>query len=231
MTIQDLGGRSIEEINKDILNIDKELLKYYDVDESILVEKEHIISSLKEITKNQKDIETDIKSAIKTEKKMEETYYNKFKIVLSDLKNKINQKFKSANIKSYCSLELIGDFEDLGIDIKAATSKDQLKSCTALSGGQVSMVSICLILSLQEIKPSPLCMFDEAGMFLDDKNSEASYQMIKSTLEQNPIQLLMFLPTSSTNLYFLADKIIGVARIGKEEVSAIFKPKIIKKNK
>jgi len=231
LVIEDLMGRSIEEINKDILSIDKELLKYYDVDQSILVEKEQIISSLKEITKNQTDLETDIKSAIKTENKMEETYYDKFKVVLSDLKNKINQKFKSANIKSYCSLELIGDFEDLGVDIKAATSKDQLKSCTALSGGQVSMVSICLILSLQEIEPSPLCMFDEAGMFLDDKNSEASYQMIKSTLEQNPIQLLMFLPTSLTNLYFLADKIIGVARVGKDEVSAIFKPKIIKKNK
>ncbi|MFX1556948.1 MAG: hypothetical protein ACFFC9_06820, partial [Promethearchaeota archaeon] len=125
-------------------------------------------------------------------------------------------------------LELTGEFEELGINIKAATSKDQLKSCTALSGGQISMVSICLILSLQEIRPSSLCMFDEAGMFLDDKNSEASYQMIKSTLELNPIQLIIFLPNSSKSLYQLADRIIGVARVGKNEISTIFKPKIIK---
>ena len=93
------------------------------------------------------------------------------------------------------------------------------------------MISICLMLSLQEIKPSPLCMFDEAGMFLDDKNSDAVNQIIKTTLEQNPIQMIMFLPKTSSSLYYLAEKIIGVARVGKNEVSTIFKPKIIKSNK
>ncbi|NVM16451.1 MAG: hypothetical protein HWN80_01955 [Candidatus Lokiarchaeota archaeon] len=220
--------RPVEDINKDILKIDKELLNYLDVDNSLLIEKEQIITGLKEITKNQKEIERDIKAAITTEKKLETTYFDKFQLVLKELNAKINQKFNSANIKAYCILELIGDFEELGIDIKAAISKDQLKSCTALSGGQISMISISLILSLQEINPSPLCMFDEAGMFLDEKNSEASYHMIKSTLEDNSIQLLMFLPKSSNALYSLADKLIGVARVGKKEVSTIFKPKILK---
>jgi len=220
--------RPIQDINQDVLKIDKELLNYLDVDDSLLVEKEQIITGLKQITKNQKEIERDIKAAIKTENKLETTYFDKFQLVLKELNSKINQKFNSANIKAYCTLELIGKFEELGIDIKAAISKDQLKSCTALSGGQISMISISLILSLQEIKPSPLCMFDEAGMFLDDKNSEASYQMIKSTLEDNSIQLLMFLPKSSNALYSLADKLIGVARVGKKEVSTIFNPKIVK---
>ncbi len=220
--------RPIEDINRDVLKIDKELLNYLDVDDSLLIEKEQMITGLKEITKNQKELERDIKAAIKTEKKLETTYFDKFQIVLKELNSKINQKFNSANIKAYCTLEIIGNFEELGIDIKAAISKDQLKSCTALSGGQISMISISLILSLQEIKPSPLCMFDEAGMFLDDKNSEASYHMIKSTLENNSIQLLMFLPKSSNALYSLADKLIGVARVGKKEVSTIFKPKILK---
>lgn len=220
--------RPIADIKEDILRLDKELLKYLDVDDSILIEKEQILSSMKEIAKHQKSLEKDIKSAIKTETKIEDTYFEKFKTTLNDLELKINQKFESANIKSFCSLSLIGSFEDLGIEIKAATTKEQLKSFKALSGGQISMISICIILSLQEIKPSPLCMFDEAGMFLDDKNSEATYQMIKSTLEQNPVQLLMFLPKSSSNLYLLADKLIGVARIGKKEVSTIFRPKILK---
>ncbi|MGB5910432.1 MAG: AAA family ATPase [Promethearchaeia archaeon] len=226
---KDFEMRGIDEIKEDILRINKDLLKYLDVDDSILIEKEQILSSMKEITKNQKSLQKDINAAIKTENKLEETYYQKFKSTLHDLELRINQKFKSANIKSYCSLSLIGNFEELGIDIKAATTKEQLKSFKALSGGQISMISICLILSLQEIKSSPLCMFDEAGMFLDDKNAEASYQMIKTTLEQNPIQLLMFLPKSSSSLFLLADKLIGVARVGKKEVSTIFNPKIIKK--
>jgi chromosome segregation ATPase len=90
------------------------------------------------------------------------------------------------------------------------------------------MISIGLILSLLEIKSSPIVMLDEAGMFLDDRNSEASYTMIKSTLENNSIQMLLFLPKSSNALYLLADKLIGVARVGKKEVSTIFNPKIVK---
>jgi len=223
--------RPIDEIEKDLLKIEKELLKFLDIDDTILIERDQIISSLKEIVKNQRNIENDIKAAIKTENKMEKTYYNKFGLLIEDLQSKINQKFESSQIKSYCSLGLTGDFENLGVIIKAATSKEQLKSFSALSGGQMSMISICLILSLQEIKPSPLCMFDEAGMFLDEKNSEIAYQLIKSTLEGNPIQLLMFLPKSSTPLFNLAEKLIGIARVGKNEVSSVFKPKIIKKKR
>jgi len=229
---EEIKIRPIEEIKNDILLIDKKLMKYLDVDDSILVEKDQIIEGLKEIAKNQGELEKDIKAALNTEKKMETTYNDKFKVVLNDLKTKINRKFKSSQINEHCSLELIGDFEELGVDIKASTTGGQLVSCSALSGGQISMISICLMLSLQEIKPSPLCMFDEAAMFLDDKNSEAVYQMIKATLEENlAIQLFLFLPTSSKSLYLLADKIIGVARVGKNEASTIFKPKIIKKKR
>ncbi|MFX1531105.1 MAG: AAA family ATPase [Promethearchaeota archaeon] len=224
-----IENRPIELINEDISKIDKRLISYLDVDDSILVEKDQIIASLKEINKNQKNLEVDIKAAIKTEAELEKTYYDKFSVVLEDLQSKVNKKFEESQIKSYCSLELTGKFEDLGVDIRAATSKEQLKSFTALSGGQVSLISICLILSLQEIKPSPLCMLDEAGMFLDEKNSEVAYHLIKSTLEQNPIQLFMFLPKSSSSLFLLAEKIIGVARAGKNEISSVFRPKIIKK--
>ncbi|MBY9006574.1 MAG: chromosome segregation protein SMC [Candidatus Lokiarchaeota archaeon] len=226
-TKENIKPRVIEKIQEDIYEIDKDLLKYYDVDDSILVEKDYIMSSLTKISKNQDDMESDIGAAIKTEEELEKTYYNKFQDVLKELRDKINNKFNETNIQVYCDLILIGEFEELGVDIKASTSNKPLLSCTALSGGQVSMVAIALILSLQEMKPSPLCMFDEASMFLDDKNSEISYELIKSTLKNNPIQLIMFLPKSSNALYRLAEKLIGVARVGEEEISTVFEPKVI----
>jgi chromosome segregation protein len=221
--------RPIAEIEKNLKSINNELLEYTDVGEELEVQRENILSQLKQITKNQNNIRQDINAALKTEEKLEQKYYMKFEKILNTLEEKINEKFQSSEIKSYCSLQLSGTFEELGVDIKAATSKQLLKSCTALSGGQVSMISICLILSLQEIKPSPLCMFDEAGMFLDDKNSEAVYQLIKSTLDKNDhVQMILFLPKSSNSLFLLADKIVGIARTGKNEVSHVFKPVLIR---
>ena len=221
--------RPIEEIQGDIAGMDKQLLNYIDVTDALLVEKDQMMHDLKYIARNQKDIENDIKAAMNTEHKMEKTYYDKFKVVLDDIQSKINEKFESSQVKQYCALDLVGDFDNLGVEIKAATTKELVKECTALSGGQVSMVSICLMLSLQEIKPTPLCMFDEAAMFLDDKNSEVVYQLIKSTLEERSIQMMVFLPKFPTSLFNLADKLIGVARTGKSESSHIFdKPKIKK---
>ncbi len=219
--------RALEKIQEDLQNLDRELLKFYDVDDSILVEKEQTLYSLKSLTKNQVDLESDIESALKAEDKMELTFYDKFKVVLTEIEDLINKKFKQSKIKVYCSIGLIGEFETLGVDIKASVSKDRMVSCSALSGGQISMISICLILALQEIRATSLCMLDEAAMFLDDKNSEITYQLIKSTLNENPIQMMLFLPKAPNSLFLLADKLIGVARIGKEEISTIFKPKII----
>lgn len=225
---KEIEPRSVEEIQEDISDIERELLKYYDVDESLLVEKDRILSSLKKISKKQGELKDEIKAAMDTENKLEDTYFDKFETHLSDLESKINTKFKETDINIYCKIELIGDFEDLGVDMKAATSNKPLVSCTALSGGQVSILSIALILSLQEMHPSPLCMFDEAAMFLDDRNTEITYQLIKATLDQNPTQMFFFLPKSSNPLFRLADKLIGVARVGKEEISAIFDPPKLK---
>lgn len=219
----------LEEIKKDLQRLDKELIKYYDVDESLLVERDQILHSLKQISQNQNNLEQDIKEAMKTENKLEQTYNTKFKKVLNKIEGKLNQKFTNVNINIRCSLTLTGDFEALEVDIKAGTINNQLISCSALSGGQISMISICLILSLQEIKPSPLCMLDEAGMFLDGRNSEAAYQLIQSTLLENPIQIVIFLPKSSRTLFYLADKLIGITRTGKNDASTVLTPKLISK--
>ncbi len=222
--------RPIDDIKEDILKIGKELLRYNDVDESLLVDRDQMIDSLKKIDDNQKDLKKDIDAAINAENKMESTYYNKFKTVLNDLKVRINQKFESSNVKQYCTLDIVGDFDNLGVEIKAAASKDIVRECTALSGGQVSLISICLILSLQDIRSTPLCMFDEAAMFLDDKNTEVAYNLIESTINNRPIQIIVFLPQGKNPEFLsLAEKLIGVARTGKEDASHIFpKPKIIR---
>ena len=92
--------RPIEDVKADISKIDKELLKYFDVDDSILIERDQILSSLKGIIKNQRDLEKDVKAAIKTENKLEKTYYQKFSVLLDDLQKKVNQKFGQKDLLS-----------------------------------------------------------------------------------------------------------------------------------
>lgn len=220
--------RPIEEIEGDLFDVNKKLMSFAEIDDSLEVQKEGIINTLKKIAQNQSQIQKDIDEAEEAEKNLENTYFKRLNSTIKSLEQLINDKFKNSEIEAYCSIELSGIFENLGINIKAALLKEQLRDINALSGGQRSIVAICLMLSLQDIKSSPLCIFDEAEIYLDPSNAEIVYKLIQTTIKVNKIQIIMLMPKSSRAVYKIADKIIGVARNGKTGPSTIIKPKIVK---
>jgi len=223
--------RAIEEIEGDLLDINRRLMSYAEIDESLEAQKDGIINTLKKIAKSQKQIQKDTIEAEEAEKNLESTYYKKLNTTIRNLEDLINKKFKTSEIEAYCSIELSGTFEKLGVNIKAALLKEQLRDINALSGGQRSIVAICLMLSLQDIRSSPLCIFDEAEIYLDEDNAEIVYKLIKTTIKINKVQIIMLMPKSSRTVYTIADKIIGVARNGKTGPSTIISPKIMKSAK
>ncbi|MCK4239888.1 MAG: hypothetical protein KAX33_12240, partial [Candidatus Lokiarchaeota archaeon] len=206
----------------------KELMKYADIDDTLEVEKERIIKTLKKIAQNQAQIQRDLIEAEETEKNLENTYYKKFNKIIKKLEDLINKKFDISEIKAQCSIDLSGKFENLGIKIKASLLKEQLRDITALSGGQRSIIAICLILSLQEFKSSRIIVLDEAELYLDENNAEIAYKLIKGAIQMNKTQIIIFVPKASKYIYSMADKLIGVARNGAIGPSTILQPKIIK---
>ncbi len=225
---EEIKIRPIEEIEKSLLELNKELMKYADIDDTLEVEKERIIKTLKKIAKNQAQIQRDLIEAEETEKNLENTYYKKFNKIIKKLEDLINKKFEISEIKAQCSIDLSGKFENLGIKIKASLLKEQLREITALSGGQRSIIAICLILSLQEFKSSRIIVLDEAELYLDENNAEIAYKLIKGAIQMNKTQIIIFVPKASKYIYSMADKLIGVARNGAIGPSTILQPKIIK---
>ncbi len=67
-------------------------------------------------------------------------------------------------------LEDINNPLDCGIDIILRPPGKSVKSISLLSGGEQSFAAIALYLALQEINPSPFCIFDEIESALDDVN-------------------------------------------------------------
>ena len=59
---------------------------------------------------------------------------------------------------------------ECGIDIILRPPGKSVKSISLLSGGEQSFAAIALYLALQEINPSPFCIFDEIESALDDIN-------------------------------------------------------------
>ena len=70
------------------------------------------------------------------------------------------------------SLELT-DQEDVlesGIEIHVAPPGKVIKNLTALSGGEQSLVAICIYFAILAVNPAPFCILDEIEAALDDVN-------------------------------------------------------------
>ncbi|HTZ17066.1 MAG TPA: chromosome segregation protein SMC [Dissulfurispiraceae bacterium] len=73
-----------------------------------------------------------------------------------------------------------GNILESGIDIIAQPPGKKLQNINLLSGGEKALTSLSLLFAGFLIKPSPLCILDEADAPLDESNTVRFAQLIKS---------------------------------------------------
>lgn len=126
------------------------------------------------------------------------------KKVFLDTFNNINKSFSkvfSEVIEGESRLEIDGE----GISIKTRVGGRDLPT-ESLSGGQKTLAAIAIIFAIQEVKPSPLYVFDEIDAALDKTNSEKLAHMIKRMSETTQIIAI----THNDTLVKESDQIVGV---------------------
>jgi len=82
------------------------------------------------------------------------------------------------------------------------------------------MIGICLMLSLNTSHPSPLNMYDECDMFLDEKNAEVVAKLIQTIANQG-IQFILLMPSKNNALLGFSNKVIGISRNGQDGPSTV----------
>ncbi|MHA1820982.1 MAG: AAA family ATPase [Promethearchaeota archaeon] len=226
--IQDLGDdykeRPIEEVKNELNIIMEKLRKYYDVSEDLLEKQKELNLRIQNTLKRKDQLREEGEKAEKAEAVLESQYFKKFKEYLKFIENNINKRFEKISFNGSAILKLEGDIENLEIKIFVKYWGQVPREISSLSGGEQSIFAISLMLTLQELNPSPLCIFDEAQMFLDPKNAHFISRLLKDTTARG-IQMIIISPDPGKVLLKLADKIIGIAKNDKEEVStALYYP-------
>ena len=67
-----------------------------------------------------------------------------------------------------------------GLQVKVAFSGQEKESLTELSGGQRSLLALCLILAILRFRPAPFYVLDEVDAALDPSHTQAIGKMLKA---------------------------------------------------
>ena len=169
-------------------------------------------------------LEEERRSILRMVEEIEERKREKFMEAFERV-NRAFGDFFSTITGGYANLEL-ENMEDPfqgGIIMKAAFSGKPMLAVSGLSGGEKSLVAICFIFALQELKPSSIYVMDEADAHLDSKNVERFANFLKERAKRSQIIAVTLKDVVASK----ADKLYGVVLRNRDKVSVVVEmPKV-----
>lgn len=125
---------------------------------------------------------------------------------LKDLNDIFSRNFSQLSTKGQVSLELENQkepFED-GVGIIVKTGHGKYFDVTSLSGGEQTIVALCLIFAIQELRPYCFYVLDEIDAALDKRNSERLAGLLQKYMKKGQYIVVTHndeVITSAQNLY------------------------------
>jgi len=141
-------------------------------------------------------------------KKINVTSRDLFEKTFNDVRENFHELFRKlfGGGRADIVLEEDVDILDAGIEIIAQPPGKELKSITLFSGGEKVMVTIALLFSVFQSKPSPFCILDEVDAALDESNITRFTHILKEFAETSQFLII----THSKQTMEIADVLYGV---------------------
>ncbi|NYZ76971.1 chromosome segregation protein SMC, partial [Candidatus Micrarchaeota archaeon] len=141
------------------------------------------------------------------EERKKEAFFEAFYAVSENFK----KMFQYVDIgEGHLALDKPNEPFDSGLFIKINKGGHDY-SIDALSGGEITLVTLMFIFALQFFKPSPFYILDEVDAALDKPNSKNLAQLIKSMAEKSQFILV----SHNDTVISLANTVFGVSRTDK----------------
>jgi chromosome segregation protein len=133
------------------------------------------------LTKQREDLEKSIAELEEAIRRINSTTRKRLREAYDALNEKFSEVFTTLFGGGRAELVLTDESNILetGIDIVAQPPGKRLQNINLLSGGEKALTALALLFSSFLIKPTPLCILDEADAALDESNTEKFSQMLK----------------------------------------------------
>ena len=161
---------------------------------------------------------------LKAIEEMDVIMKKQFLDTFNKINNELNDTFKAlfGGGKAKLVLEDENDILNTGIDIDVQPPGKAVKSIRLFSGGEKTLIAICVLFTILKIRPVPLIVFDEVEAALDQANVERFAKYIKTLSKQSQFIIITHRPGTMAQ----CDVLYGVT-MQKRGVSQMLKVKLV----
>ncbi len=173
-----------------------------------LEEYEELRTRYEFLTKQQEDLNRSIAELEEAITKISITTRRKLREAFDALKTKFSEVFSMLFNGGRAEIVMTDENNILetGIDIIAQPPGKKLQNINLLSGGEKTLTALSLLFASFLIKPTPLCILDEADSALDEVNTERFAKMLQELSKDTQFIVV----THNRNTMSVADYIYGI---------------------
>ena len=158
------------------------------------------------------------------EERMKDDFINTFDEVNANFQEIFAVLFPGGRAR--LELELPNDIENSGVEVKAQPHGKHVSKMSLLSGGEKSLVALCLLFAVYKKRSTPFYILDEVEAALDDTNLRRLIKYLEDL--KDATQLIMI--THQRRTMEMADVLYGVS-MKNDGVTRVVSQKLDKDNK
>lgn len=164
----------MKEARKKVLQLREEISALGNINLDAPSEYQEVRERFEFLTHQKEDLQQAKSKILDAIDEMDEIMVRQFKAMFDKINSELNDVFRSlfGGGKAHLFLVDPSDILNTGIDIDVQPPGKTVQNIRLFSGGEKSLIAICVLFSILKARTMPLCIFDEVEAALDQANVE-----------------------------------------------------------
>lgn len=164
----------MDEARRDVVKLRQEIAALGNVNLDAPQEYEEVSQRFEFLTKQRDDLNMAKDKIMEAIDEMDDVMVTQFKEMFEKINAELNDVFRSLFGGGKARLFMVDpqDVLNTGIDIDVQPPGKTVQNIRLFSGGEKSLIAICVLFSILKARTMPLCIFDEVEAALDQANVE-----------------------------------------------------------
>lgn len=217
-------GETIENAREEVLKLRSEIENLGNINMNAPEEYSEVNARYEFTLKQVKELKESCEKLLKAIDEMDQTMIRQFKEMFDLINTEFNDIFRNlfGGGKARVVLEDPSDILNTGIDIDVQPPGKSIQNIRLLSGGEKSLIAICVLFAILKVKAVPLVIFDEVEAALDQGNVERFAKYLKRFTDKTQFIVVTHRPGTMQEcniLYGVTMQKQGVSQMLKVELT------------